>query len=111
MTSTPVKSQIVIMSSQEMPLSSDESKTIDVGGTECNNNPFGDMNVEDIPIEIVDDLNNLTGDEVIVTEVEEPPICLFSPLLDEDHVCTALKFSLVINPKSHPVKNFGVGKK
>ena len=29
----------------------------------------------------------------------------------EDCVCVALKFSLVINPKSHPVKNFGVGKK
>ena len=61
------------MSSQEMPPSSDESETIDDGGTECSNNPFGDMNVEDIPIEIVDDLNDLTGDEVMVTEVEEPP--------------------------------------
>ena len=111
LTSTPVKSQIAIMSSQEMPPSSDESKTIDVGGAECSNNPFGDMNVEDIPIEIVDDLNDLTGDEVMVTEVEEPPICLFSPLSDEDCVCVELKFSFVINPKSHPVKHFGVGKK
>ena len=99
------------MSSKEMAPSSNESKTIGVGGTECNSNPFGDMNVEDIPIEIVDDFNDLTGDEVMVTEVEEPPVCAFSPLSDEDHVCMALKFSLVINPKSHPVKNFGVGKK
>ena len=30
-TSTPIKSQIVIMSSKEMPVSSDESETIDVG--------------------------------------------------------------------------------
>ena len=29
---------------------------------------------------------------------------------DEDCVCTAMKFCLVINPKSHPVRNFGVGK-
>ena len=58
LTSTPVKSQIVIMSSQEMPPSLDESKTIDVVGSEVCNNPFGDMNVEDIPIEIVDDLND-----------------------------------------------------
>ena len=94
-----------------MPLSSDESETIDVGCTECSNNLFGDMNVEDIWIEILDDLNDLTGDEVTVTEVEELPVCLFSPSSDEDHVRMELKFSLVINPKFHLVKNIGVGKK
>ena len=31
LTSTPIKSQIVIVSSTEMPLSSDDSETIDVG--------------------------------------------------------------------------------
>ena len=111
LTSTPVKSQIVIMSSQEMPPSSDESKTVDVVGFDVSKNPFGDMNVEDIPIQIVDDLNDLTGDDdVKVTEVQAPPVCLFCPLSDEDHVCAAMKFSLVISPKSHPVRNFGVGK-
>ena len=93
------------MSSKEMAPSSNESKTIGVGGTECNSNPFGDMNVEDIPIEIVDDFNDLTGDEVMVTEVEEPPVCVFSPLSDEDCVCVALKFSLVINFVGKKMRN------
>ena len=34
LTSTPVKSQIVIMSSQEMSPSSDESETVDVVGSD-----------------------------------------------------------------------------
>ena len=78
-TSTPIKSQIVIMSSQEMPPSSDESETIDVA---VERNPFGDMNVDEILIEIVDDLNNESGVDVTVTAVEEPPVCLFTPVCD-----------------------------
>ena len=54
-TSAPIKSQIVIVSSKEMPLSSDELETIDVG-VEGSENPFGDMNLNEISIEIVDDL-------------------------------------------------------
>ena len=43
------------------------------------------MSVEDIPIEIVDDLNDLTGDDdVKVTEVQGPLVCVFCPLSDED---------------------------
>ena len=85
LTSTPVKSQIIIASSKEMPPSSDESETIDVCGPYIsNNNPFGDMNVLDIPIEIVDDLNDLNSIDVTVTEVQGPPACFFTPLTDED---------------------------
>ena len=108
MTSTPIKSQIVIMSSQEMPPSSYESETIDVG---VERNPFGDMNMNEILIEIVDDLNNKSGVDVTVTVVEEPPVCLFMPVCDDDHVVAAMKFSLVINPKSHPVMYCGIGGK
>ena len=54
-TSTPIKSQIVIMSSKEMAFSSDESDTISVG-TELSTFPLHDLNVDDIEIEIVDDL-------------------------------------------------------
>ena len=112
LTSTPVKSQIIIASSKEMPPSSDESDTVDVCGPEISKtkNPFGDMNVFDIPIEIVDDFNDISGVDVTVTEVQGPPICLFTPLSDEDWVSVAIKFSLVINSKSHPVTNFGIGK-
>ena len=108
MTSTPIKSQIVIMSSQEMPPSSDESDTIDVG---VEMNPFDDMNVNEIPIEIVDDLNNESGVDVTVKAVEEPPVCLFMPVCNDDHVVAAVKFSLVINAKSHPVMYCGIGGK
>ena len=72
-TLTPIKSQIIIMSSQEMAPSSDESETIDVGTEEIPNNPFSNLNVDDIPIEIVDDLNDLSDDDVTVTATEAPP--------------------------------------
>ena len=62
-----------------------------------------------IPIKIVDNLNDLNSIDVTVTEVQGPPACFFTPLTDEDQVCAALKFSLVINSKSDPVTNFGVG--
>ena len=82
-TSTPLKSQIVIVSSQEMPPSSDKSETIDVGTEDFQSNPFGEMNINDIPIEIVDDLNDVSDVDVMVTTVEAPPVCIFSPLNDE----------------------------
>ena len=50
----PLKSQIIIMSPKEMPPSSDESETIDVGSEISE--PFRDINVADIQIEIVNDL-------------------------------------------------------
>ena len=108
MTSTPIKSQIVIMSSQEMAPSSDESETIDVG---VERNSFGDMNVNEVPIEIVDDLNNESGVDVTITVVEEPPLCLFTPVSDENCIVAAMKCSLVINAKSHPVMYCGIGGK
>ena len=44
-TSTPSKSQIIIMSSKEMALSSDESVTIDVGHESDIRNPWGNLNL------------------------------------------------------------------
>ena len=64
-----------------------------------------------IPIEIVDDLNNENGVDVTVTAVEEPPVCHFTPVCDDDCIAAALKFSLVINTKSHPVMYCGIGGK
>ena len=57
-TSTPKKyhgmipSQLVIVSSKELPVSSDESSTIDVGCEPMPSpiNPWGDMNVNEIPL-------------------------------------------------------------
>ena len=60
----PVSSQIIIISSKELPHSSGESSTIDAGTDEIisgagksNTNPWGDMDVKDIPIEIINDLH------------------------------------------------------
>ena len=78
-----------------MSPSSDESETIDVCSPHITKNPFGDMNVLDIPIEIVDDFSDLSSIDVTVTEVQGPPVCLFTPLSDEDQVSSALKFSLI----------------
>ena len=68
LTSMPIKSQIVIMSSTENPLSSDESINIDVGLESTELNPLGSVDVSHIPMEIVenlfddgdDSLNNVT---------------------------------------------------
>ena len=111
LTSTPIKSQLVIISNTEMPLSSDESSTIDVGIEIQPKNPFGDIDVDMIPIEIVDNLNDttITAIEEIITSVDDAPLCLYNPLTDEDHIIAALKFSLVINSHSHPVWHSGAG--
>ena len=112
-TSTPIKSQIVIMSSKEMPVSSDESETIDVGTEMSLGKVFGNMNVDDIPIEIVDDLMNDSkqdsDDTIIMTEGAQSVDLHFNPLTDQDRHEAALKFSLVISGDTHPVVNKGVG--
>lgn len=101
--SIPVSGQIIIMPSQEQsPCSSDESM-IDVG-QEYNTvpqtkNPWGDINVDDIPIEIVDDLfdgNESDSDDSEADEeiqVEEPgwEKCrvTFNPLTDSERIAAA----------------------
>ena len=91
-TSTPKKdpdiiaSQIVIISSKELPMSSDESSTciIDVG-TEALSpmNPLGDMDIQDIPIEIVDHFSD-SEDSIQVFDSTQKCKVYFNPLTDED---------------------------
>ena len=99
-----VSSQIVIVSSKELLMSSDESSTIDVG-TECSQpnagtrNPWGDMDINDVPIEIVDDLI-FSGDEEttftdeldIIKKSKAPPV-MFNLLTLEvlPNCCTKIK--------------------
>ena len=80
-----ISSQILIISSKEMPLSSDDSSTIDVGTEKVPSpiNPWGDMNVKNIPIEIVDCFSDME-DEIGVTEVSKGLKILFNPLNDEE---------------------------
>ena len=113
-TSTPIKLQIIIMSSKEMPPSSDESERINVGTNDLQN-VFGNINVDEIQIEIVDDLMNSTeydsDDTIILTGTKQSVDFYFNPLNDEDRHLAALKFSLVITGKTHPVYTKGVGMK
>ena len=118
-TSTPKKAsansislQIIIVSSKELPLSSDESSTIDIGSeivTDEISNPWGDMEVDNIPIEIVDNLNFSEDDEPKIMGTLKGAEILFWPLSDDEHVVAALKFNLVINSNSHPVSFHGIG--
>ena len=118
-TSTPKKdrgsipSQIIIISSKELPLSSDESSTKDVS-TEADvppspTNPWGDININNIPIQIVNHLRDME-DEMIITDVTKKPSVYFKPLTGDDRKVAAMKFNLVITGKSHPVEYKGVGK-
>ena len=113
-TQDAVSSQIVIVSSKEMPMSSDESSTIDVG-TEFSQpnspalsltNQWGDMDIDDIPIETVDDLM-FSGDEstegLQIIKNSKAPLIVYNPLTVEDCRIAGLKFSLVINGNNHPV--------
>ena len=103
-TSTPVKSeQIIIMLSQEQPVSSDESVTIDV----VNNNDNKVTNLYDIPldemsIEIVDDLSEPADAQELVV--------YFNPPTDEDQCKAAMQFNLKIG-KAHVVNIQGWGNK
>ena len=102
-----VPSQIIIVSSKELPLSSDESSTIDVGSEI--DNPWGNMDINDIPIEIVDNLNFSEDDEPEITKDYKGCDILFEPLNDQECRVVALKFNLVINESSHPVSFIGIG--
>ena len=104
--------QIVIISSKELLMSSDDSSTctIDVG-TEALSpvNLWEDMDIQDIPIEIVDHFSD-TEDSVQVFASTQKSKVYFNPLTDDDRWISAMKFNLVINAKTHPVKFISVGK-
>ena len=88
--SLPIKdvpSQIVIISSKELQMSSDESSTtstIDVGiASVTPTNPWGDIDVKDIPIEIVDHFSD-SEDSVLVYDSTAKTKVIFKPLTDDD---------------------------
>ena len=112
LTSTPIKSQIVIVSSTEMPLSLDDSETIDVGNerAEAVLNPWGDLNVDEIPIEIVDDLHQTGDSDLTIVGEESQNEHQFIPLNNDDHKQVGLKFGLALNNTNHLLHFKGVGK-
>ena len=110
LTSMPIKSQIVIMSSTENPLSSDESINIDVGLESTELNPLGSVDVSHIPMEIVENLFD-DGDDSLnnVTVIDNCGSVQrkFVPLTDEQRQVASLKFSLVLNLKEYKVNMEG----
>ena len=90
-TSTRIKSQLIIISNKEMPLSSDKLEMLDVG-VEMPFNPFVGMDMNEILIEIVDNLNDESGFETPnrVTKCAS----VYMPLTDEDRRAVGLKFKV-----------------
>ena len=82
-----VPSQIVIISSKELQMSSDDSSTtsiIDVGiESVAPVNPWGDMDVKGIPIKIVDHFSD-SEDSVQVYDNTPKTQVIFKPLTDDD---------------------------
>ena len=112
LTSTPIKSQMVIVSSTEMPLSSDDSETIDVGTEDLvdfTKNPWGDLDVNKIPIEIVDNLHETGDSDITMTLQEKSEEPKFLPLNQEDSRIVGLKFGLTLNKTDHNLKFVGIG--
>ena len=112
LTSTPIKSQPVIVSSTEMPLSSDDSETIDVGNERADAflNLWGDLNVDEIPLEIVDDLHQTGDSDLTIVGEESKNEHQFIPLNNDDHKQVGLKFGLALNNIDHLLNFKGVGK-
>ena len=112
LTCTPIKSQMVIVSSTEMPLSSDNSETIDVGTenlVDFTRNPWGDLDVNKILIKIVDHLHERGDSELTITPQENSEEPRYLPLNEEDCRIVGLKFGLTLNKTDHNLKFVGIG--
>ena len=89
------------MQSNDTPFSSDES-VLD-GGVDDNVqdkivNPWGDMHVDDIPLDIDIDTDSSTTSEPIVVKTEKAPDIIFSPLSNTERLNSAKKFYIKLRP-------------
>ena len=112
-TSTPVKSQLVFMSSTEMSFSSDHSFSLDVGKyahvvDEGDKNPWGEMDVNQIPIEIIDQRIDSDCSDVVITSECKGKQVRFLPLNEVECKSVALKFSLILNHRGHVDEYAGI---
>ena len=72
-------------------------------------NPWGNMKVDEIPLNIVDHFSDSEHD-VIVTDVIKKASVIFNPLSGDDRKIAAMKFNLVICEKNHQVEFRNIGK-
>ena len=111
-----VPSQITILQSNVMPFLSDES-VLDVGvddyvqGNDKIFNPWGDMNVNNIPLEIdMDtDSDSSMNKEPLIVKSEKPPDVVFSPLSNIECLNSAKKFYIKLRPSDHTIHFKGIG--
>ena len=127
------QSQITIMQSNNSPFSSDESvlKVCIVNENNCsshdycddvdnNNNPWGDMDIQDIPLDIKHEVPETVSDNSsidssfsssspTITCIEKGPDVIFSPLSNTKHLNAAKKFHVKLQPSDHIVSYRGIG--
>ena len=101
-----IKSQFVIMSSHNDLLSSDES-VISVGNYV---NPFGDVKVDDVPMEIVEDLHTDDSVRVCSSKVVKPADKVFFWLLQHlERISAGSRLYIKIHSDDRNVMFNGVG--
>ena len=126
--------QITIIQSNDRPFSSDESiievvsekfysshndsDEVDCDDIDNKNNPWGDMDVQEIPLDMkyeeLDEMSNNTSinssssstsssGSFIKTGIEKGPDVIFSPLSNIDRLNAAKKFYIKLRPSDHIV--------
>ena len=109
-----VPSQKMIMQSNDMPFSSDES-VLDVGVDDYVQenrkifNPWGKMNVNDIPLDIDTDTDSSMNNEPVIVKEKQAPDVVFNPLSNIEHLNTATKFYIKLRPSDHTIHFEGIG--
>ena len=109
-----IPSQITIMQSNDTPFSSDES-VLDVGVDDYVQdnhkmfNPWGDMNVNDIPLDIDTDTDSSTKSEPVIVKAEKPADVIFSPLSNMECLNSAKNFYIKLRPSKHTIHFKGIG--
>ena len=132
--------QITIIQSNDRPFSSDESvievvsekhysshndsDDVDCDDIDNKNNPWGDMDVQEIPLDIkheeLDGMSDNTSinsssssssssGSRIITGIEKGPDVIFSPLSNIDRLNAAKKFHIKLRPSDHIVSHRGIG--
>ena len=109
-----VPSQIMIMQSNDTPFSSDESildARVDdyVQNNHKSFNPWGDMNVNDILLDIDTDTDSSTKNKPVIVKAEKPPDVVFSPLSNIECLNSAKKFYIKLRPSDHTIHFKGIG--
>ena len=123
--------QITIIQSNDRPFSSHESvikvvsekhysshndsDDVDCSDIDNKNNPWGDMDIQEIPgmsdnssINSSSSSSSSSGSHII-TGIEKGPDVIFSPLSSIDRLNAAKKFHIKLRPSDHIVSHRGIG--